>query len=672
MTQPNLLDLAKQGDPRAITGLLNRSLQPKGITAKVSDRSGALHVLLEAASAPNQASAIRFIEQGLSKLGLPSQTVTVYARQEGNSDVAWQESFALAGVDPLVGQPAVGQPAVGQPAVGQPAVGQPVQDDLSFDSSNDNFSVDAPSEPEDALSFSDDEPAPNFGFDLNAPIDSSTDYSPTDYSPLDYSATNYGPVDASDEFGFEPGSPFAVAAAYGALDDVEEDGPTSSPFAAYDPTYEGISIEEPASSPFAAPSIYDTLNTAPDTIAFAPPDHPETGFSMPDISAATPNLQMPTSTSGEPTIVEPPSMGTSIGTSMGLGAMGAGVVAGAAAMAGNAASTASKTVGGAASAASQFTFGDLDLDHRPRPGAAAPPPPPKAMPEVGFVDSSHGEPTLIVDNSDEEMGLDDDDPDSDILMSLWGEMDDDSIEDDLIDASAEAERAPGLRSGMGEGSSGLLDDRPVTVVGEPRLSKGGNLKWLIVFPIAALLGLGSAAVSGKLGPVLAGVPVLGQFFGGQEPGLIEASNTLKSVPEEPVEASSPTPSLPKPTHSAGHSGITKPVEKPVEKPADKPVEKPADKPVEKPADKPADKPMESAKPAPGAVSFYNGVKLATQAATLAQTAKGPQEWTTVAGKWQEAAQLMEEVPASFDRATIAKQKVAEYQKNATIAQTRAK
>jgi hypothetical protein len=175
-----------------------------------------------------------------------------------------------------------------------------------------------------------------------------------------------------------------------------------------------------------------------------------------------------------------------------------------------------------------------------------------------------------------------------------------------------------------------------------------------VFPIAALLGLGSAAFSGKLGPILAGVPVLGQFFGGQEPGLIGgSSNTLKSVPEQPIDEPAPA-KTPKPVHSAGHTATTKP------------VEQPADKPVEKPADKPAVKPI------PGALSFYNGVKLATQAATLAQTAKGPQEWTTVAGKWQEAAQLMEEVPETFDRATIAKQKVAEYQKNATIAQTRAK
>ncbi|WP_277926746.1 MULTISPECIES: hypothetical protein [Nostoc] len=36
MTQPNLLELAKQGDAQAIASLINRQLQPKGITAKVA------------------------------------------------------------------------------------------------------------------------------------------------------------------------------------------------------------------------------------------------------------------------------------------------------------------------------------------------------------------------------------------------------------------------------------------------------------------------------------------------------------------------------------------------------------------------------------------------------------------------------------------------------------
>ena len=40
--QQNLLELAKQGNSRAITALINRSLQPKGITAKVNLKGSCL------------------------------------------------------------------------------------------------------------------------------------------------------------------------------------------------------------------------------------------------------------------------------------------------------------------------------------------------------------------------------------------------------------------------------------------------------------------------------------------------------------------------------------------------------------------------------------------------------------------------------------------------------
>ncbi len=48
MTQPNLLDLAKQGNPKAIAALLNCSLQAKGITAKANlKENGYLQFMLE-------------------------------------------------------------------------------------------------------------------------------------------------------------------------------------------------------------------------------------------------------------------------------------------------------------------------------------------------------------------------------------------------------------------------------------------------------------------------------------------------------------------------------------------------------------------------------------------------------------------------------------------------
>ncbi|MEG4036193.1 hypothetical protein QUA03_20450 [Microcoleus sp. S36b_A4] len=42
MTQPNILELAKQGDAKAIALLLNRQLQAKGITAAASLKDGCL------------------------------------------------------------------------------------------------------------------------------------------------------------------------------------------------------------------------------------------------------------------------------------------------------------------------------------------------------------------------------------------------------------------------------------------------------------------------------------------------------------------------------------------------------------------------------------------------------------------------------------------------------
>ncbi len=100
MTQPNILELAKQGDARAITSLLNRSLQPKGITAKAAKRDGILHVLLEGETPPNQPASIRCIHQGLQKLGFVDTPITIYGREQGSAEVCWQSHLDA----PLIGE----------------------------------------------------------------------------------------------------------------------------------------------------------------------------------------------------------------------------------------------------------------------------------------------------------------------------------------------------------------------------------------------------------------------------------------------------------------------------------------------------------------------------------------------------------------------------------------
>ena len=96
MTQPNLLKLAKQGNAKALAAMLNQSLQPKSITAKVSRKDDYLHILLESAQIPDQKAAVSFIRNGLIKLEVESiKTVKVYGRQIGEESAAWSQQFEI-------------------------------------------------------------------------------------------------------------------------------------------------------------------------------------------------------------------------------------------------------------------------------------------------------------------------------------------------------------------------------------------------------------------------------------------------------------------------------------------------------------------------------------------------------------------------------------------------
>lgn len=96
MTQQNLLQLAKQGNPKAIAAMLNQSLKSKSITAKASLKDGYLQILLESAQTPNQQDMVSFIRKGLTNLAAESITrVKVYGRQIGEESPAWSQAFEI-------------------------------------------------------------------------------------------------------------------------------------------------------------------------------------------------------------------------------------------------------------------------------------------------------------------------------------------------------------------------------------------------------------------------------------------------------------------------------------------------------------------------------------------------------------------------------------------------
>jgi len=94
MSLPNLEELAKQGDAKAITALLNDSLESQGITAKASLNNDDLYIVLEAAETPSQTEAIALISEVITSLQPGSiEAVTVDGRQIGSDTPAWHQQF---------------------------------------------------------------------------------------------------------------------------------------------------------------------------------------------------------------------------------------------------------------------------------------------------------------------------------------------------------------------------------------------------------------------------------------------------------------------------------------------------------------------------------------------------------------------------------------------------
>ncbi|MEG4575490.1 hypothetical protein QUA56_22850 [Microcoleus sp. N3A4] len=92
--QYQLVEMAKQGKPKAIAQLIDRLLQPKGIAATAGFKDGWLHVILESAEVPNQQATAIYIHKKLCTLKSKYLThVKIHGRQLGSKTVAWTQEF---------------------------------------------------------------------------------------------------------------------------------------------------------------------------------------------------------------------------------------------------------------------------------------------------------------------------------------------------------------------------------------------------------------------------------------------------------------------------------------------------------------------------------------------------------------------------------------------------
>ncbi|MEG4283970.1 hypothetical protein QUB68_12645 [Microcoleus sp. A006_D1] len=111
MTQQNLRELLKQGDPKAIASSINRTLKPQGINADVTRDNGCLHIILESDKVPSQMALVDFIRSGMTKLGVESiHTVKVYGRRTGDGSAAWEDEVDLMPAEPVLYASDTGMP----------------------------------------------------------------------------------------------------------------------------------------------------------------------------------------------------------------------------------------------------------------------------------------------------------------------------------------------------------------------------------------------------------------------------------------------------------------------------------------------------------------------------------------------------------------------------------
>lgn len=95
-SQSFLIKLAKQGNPKAIAALMNRQLQPKGLTVKVVIQHDWLQVNLETKQPQERKALVEFICKGVTGLEIESlKGIKVCCRQVGEDFSVWSERITL-------------------------------------------------------------------------------------------------------------------------------------------------------------------------------------------------------------------------------------------------------------------------------------------------------------------------------------------------------------------------------------------------------------------------------------------------------------------------------------------------------------------------------------------------------------------------------------------------
>lgn len=91
------VNLAKKGNIKAITTLINQKLQASGVVAKISTKNDCLQLMLEATEVPSQEQMVAILKSEFQELGVEGvNSLRIYGRQTGEDFPDWQKEIRLS------------------------------------------------------------------------------------------------------------------------------------------------------------------------------------------------------------------------------------------------------------------------------------------------------------------------------------------------------------------------------------------------------------------------------------------------------------------------------------------------------------------------------------------------------------------------------------------------
>lgn len=131
MTPEDVLALAREGHPKVIATIMNRSTRDHGIRVRVARKGQYLHVLMEGDAIANHELMTAFVKSSFEKLKVnPDLSVKVYGRKHEHRSVAWSKTFEMATIYSS-DAPLAAAPATAAKRSVQASASHPAQDNLT-------------------------------------------------------------------------------------------------------------------------------------------------------------------------------------------------------------------------------------------------------------------------------------------------------------------------------------------------------------------------------------------------------------------------------------------------------------------------------------------------------------------------------------------------------------